>query len=246
MSSKFDFVRKIIEIAASEAATRPNAPQERCGVIVKDGDGQRLIECANTATNPCETFRISAEDWAFLNVDHEVLALWHTHPNADAAPTQADLKYIELTGVPWHIVSWPQGGHSYTEPTGYEAPYTGRPFVHGVLDCYALCRDWYRREMNIDLPDDEREELWWDKGQNLYLDGFEKNGFVSIGKDIRKLQRGDGILMQIGATVPNHAAVYLGDGKILQHNFGRLSGITTFGGQWLKHSTHFLRHHSLT
>jgi len=242
--SKFDFVKQIIEIAAAEAITHPDKPQERCGAIVQDGEGQRLIECANIAENPCEEFRFAPEEWAYLNVDYEVVALWHTHPNSTAEPTQADRVYIESTGLPWHIVSWPQGGHSYTEPTGYEAPYVGRTFVHGVLDCYALCRDWYKRELGIDLPNDERDEMWWTKGQNLYLDGFEKNGFVSIGKDVRKLQRGDGILMQILSPVPNHAAVYLGDGKILQHEYGRLSRIVTYGGYWLKHSTHFLRHHS--
>lgn len=243
--TKFDFVPKLIEIAAAEAACN-TPPRERCGVIVKDGDGQRLIECANVAPNPCETFKISAEEWGVLNVDYEVTAIWHTHPNASAAPSAADLRMIEATQLPWHVVSWPAGGHSYTEPTGYVTPYEGRPFVHGVLDCYALCRDWYKRELNIDLPDDEREDDWWNKGQSIYLDGFEKNGFVSIGKDVKKLQRGDGILMQIRSPVPNHAAVYLGDGKILQHNYGRLSAITTYGGYWLKHSTHFLRHRSQT
>jgi proteasome lid subunit RPN8/RPN11 len=241
--SKFDFIPKIIEIAAAEAAVNAH-PRERCGVIVKDGDGQRLIECANVAPNPQETFKIAPEEWAFVNVDYEVVAVWHTHPNASAKPTPTDLSYIELTGLPWHIVSWPEGGHSYTEPTGYEAPYVGRPFVHGVHDCYGLCRDWYKRELNIDLPNDDRDVEWWNKGQNLYLDGFEKNGFVSIGTDVRKLKIGDGILMQIRSRVPNHAAIYVGDGKILHHLHSRLSAIMPYGGQWQKNSTHFLRHQS--
>lgn len=239
--SKFDFVSKMIEIAASEAISNVK-PKERCGVIVKDGDGQRLIECKNIADRPQETFKFDPTEWAYLTVDYEVIAIWHTHPNASASPSPADLKMIEATQLPWHIVSWPEGGHSYTEPSGYEAPYIGRPFVHGVLDCYALCRDWYKRELGIDLPDDEREDDWWNKGKSIYLDGFERNGFTSIGTDVRKLQRGDGILMQIRSPVPNHAAVYLGDGKILHHLHGRLSGIFPYGGQWQKNSTHFLRH----
>jgi proteasome lid subunit RPN8/RPN11 len=243
MSNKFNFVPRMIEIAATEAATNRN-PKERCGVIVKDGDGERLIECTNVAANPHETFKISAEEWAYLNVDYEVVSLWHTHPNASAAPTSADLEMLEMTGIPWHIVSWPQGGHSYTEPTGYEAPYVGRTFVHGIHDCYALCRDWYKRELGIALPNPERDVEWWSKGQDIYREGFEKNGFVSIGTDVRKLKRGDGILMQIRSGVPNHAAVYLGDGKILHHLHSRLSAIMPYGGQWLKSSTHFLRHQS--
>lgn len=239
----FDFVPRLIELAAAEAALG-EPPKERCGVIVKDGDGQRVIECKNVASNPHEFFKISPEEWAYLSVDYEILSVWHTHPNASAAPSAADLKMIEATQLPWHVVSWPEGGHSYTEPSGYEAPYEGRPFVHGVLDCYALCRDWYKRELNIDLPDDPREDNWWEKGGNLYVDGFEKNGFVSIGHDERDLKRGDGILMQIRSSVPNHAAVYLGEGLILHHLHSRLSGIYPYGGQWLKNSTHFLRHRS--
>lgn len=241
--SKFDFIPKIIEIAATEAVCN-NPPRERCGAIVKDGDGQRLVECTNVHANPHEFFAISAEEWAFLNVDYEVVALWHTHPNASAAPSDYDRAMIEKTGLPWHIVSWPAGGHSYTEPTGHDLPYEGRTFVHGVLDCYALVRDWYKRELGIEMPDYVREDEWWRKGKNLYVEQFEENDFISIGTDVRKLQRGDAILMQILSKVPNHAAIYLGDGKILHHTYKRLSRIVPYGGQWHKSATHFLRHRS--
>jgi cell wall-associated NlpC family hydrolase len=241
--SKFDFVRQMIEIAAAEAACNTQ-PKERCGVIVQDGDTQRLIECKNVHPNPQENFSISAEEWGYLNVDYEVLSVWHTHPNSTAAPTGSDLVMMEKTGLPWHIVSWPQGGHSYTEPTGYEAPYIGRTFVHGIQDCYALCRDWYKREFELDLPDYEREDLWWTNGKSLYLDQFEENGFVSVPTKLKTLKRGDAILMQILSPVPNHAAIYLGDGKILHHTYKRLSGIFPYGGQWQKNTTHYLRHKS--
>lgn len=237
-----DLIRQMMEIARAEADSP--RPRERCGVIVKDGTKGRLIECANVADNPHERFKISAQEWGYLHTDHEVLSVWHTHPNGDAAPSQADLVEVENTELPWHIVSWPQGGHSYTEPSGYRAPYEGRVFVHGILDCYALVRDWYKRELQIDLPNDDRPDNWWQKGQNIYLDGFEKNGFVSLGHDFKVLRRGDGILMQVASKVPNHAAVYLGDGKILHHVHDHLSNITTYGGFWLKNTTHYVRHKS--
>jgi len=235
-------VRQMLEIARAEADSP--RPKERCGVIVKGGSTPRLIECQNVADDPYHQFKISAEEWAYLDVDHDVLSVWHTHPNGDASPSQADRIMIEATGLPWHIVSWPQAGHSYTEPTGYQAPYEGRVFVHGVLDCYALVRDWYKREMGIDLPNDDRPDNWWNKGQNIYLDGFAKNGFVALPYDTSQLRRGDGILMQVASRVPNHAAVYLGDGKILHHVHDHLSNITTYGGFWLKNTTHYLRHQS--
>ncbi|WP_255344084.1 NlpC/P60 family protein, partial [Acinetobacter baumannii] len=38
-------------------------------------------------------------------------------------------------------------------PTGYEAPYEGRPYVYGSFDCWTLCRDFYLREFGIELRD---------------------------------------------------------------------------------------------
>jgi cell wall-associated NlpC family hydrolase len=48
--------------------------------------------------------------------------------------------------------------------------------------------------------------------------------------------------MQVASPVPNHAAVYLGDGLILHHLQGRLSSRDVYGGYWQKVTTHALRH----
>ena len=53
--------------------------------------------------------------------------------------------------------------------------------------------------------------------------------------------------MQVASPVPNHAAVYLGDGLILHHLQGRLSSRDVYGGYWQKITTHILRYgHSHT
>ena len=238
-----DVVQTMIALAREEAETNPR-PRERCGVVVKAGNKAKVIECDNVHTSPEHRFRIAPEEWAYLNMDHEILSIWHTHPNGTAAPTQADLVELEIHGVPWHIVSWPEGGHSYTMPTGYKAPYEGRVSIHGVLDCYSLVKDWYEREMGIMMPAVYRPDDWWAKGMDLYRDHLAQSGFVSMPHDFRNVKRGDGFLMQIGSRVPNHAAVYVGDGKILHHPLGQLSRVMPFGGFWLKNTTHFLRHES--
>lgn len=238
-----EIVHQIIEICKAEAELHPGAMQERCGVIVAAGAKPKLIECTNISTTPQQQFKIAPLEWVHLIDTENVLEVWHTHPNESAKPSPADLVRLEKTALPWHIVSWPDGGHSYTVPTGYIAPYEGRVFAHGILDCYALCRDWYSREMGLELPDDDRDDGWWNTGLNTYVDGFEKNGFYKVTPEInvRNLRRGDAVLMQISSPVPNHAAVYLGEGKILHHVYGRLSQITPYGGYWLKHTTHHLR-----
>lgn len=71
----------------------------------------------------------------------------------------------------------------------------GRSFHHGVLDCWALCRDWYARECGLALPSPERHDKWWDDGHsNLYMDNLADAGF-SVLPDDAELRRGDLILM---------------------------------------------------
>jgi cell wall-associated NlpC family hydrolase len=120
------------------------------------------------------------------------------------------------------------------EPCGYQAPLVGRPFYHGVLDCYSLIRDWYQQTCGIELKQFHRMDDWWNDGiSDLYTQGFPQAGFVSIGADA-ELQEGDVILMQIRSKngVPNHAAIYLGDELILHHLHGRLSSRDVYGGYW--------------
>ena len=238
-----ELVRQMMDIA--RAAYEAGDMREQCGAVVRDGGAISVVRCENASLEPTKRFKISAQEWGLLHVKHEeVLAVWHSHVNLSAAPSPADLADIEKHGLPWHIVSWPQAGHSYTEPSGYQAPYEGRQFEHGSQDCYTLVSDWYRREMGIELPDVEREEHWWEKGFDLYRDGFEKHGFVRIPFSANGLKRGDGFLMQVVSPVPNHAGVYLGNGHMLHHVQDRLSQIVVYGGFWLKNTTHFLRHKS--
>jgi cell wall-associated NlpC family hydrolase len=120
----------------------------------------------------------------------------------------------------------------------------GRQWSHGVLDCYAIIRDWYAQEKNISLLDFERSDEWWKMGGNLYLDNFEKAGFKKI--TLEDLSCGDVILMTVNSTVPNHGAIYLGDNVILHHVHGRLSTRDIFGGYWLKNAMVYLRYEKNT
>ena len=56
------------------------------------------------------------------------------------------------------------------------------------------------------LPDFERDDYWWEDGFNLYLDNMAKHGF----EQVEEPQIGDVILINIGADVPNHAAILCG------------------------------------
>lgn len=213
-------------------------PRECCGVIVVRRGRERYIRCENLAAAPEEHFRLSPNDLAQAEDQGEVTAIVHSHPNVPARPSEADRVGCERSELPWVIVSVMPGpvvvDTQVIEPTGYEAPLVGREWAHGVLDCWALCRDWYARERGIMLPDPAREDGWWNDGQSdLYGDApMAGAGFRKI--DLADIAEGDLILMQIRSKnlVPNHAAIYIGDGHILHHLHGRLSSRDVYGGYW--------------
>ncbi len=235
----------------TEAEVREHAlaefPRESCGLVAIVKGRERYLPCRNEAETPSEHFVLCPQDWAKAEDLGEIIAVVHSHPNASAKASEADRVACESSGLPWHIVSVlsdcgdaPEAGEIATiEPTGYQAPLVGRPFAHGVLDCYSLVRDWFEREMEIELPDFERRDLWWERGGDLYMQNFSAAGCSPF---VGAPRRGDIILMQVRAKVVNHAAVYLGDGLMLHHLYGRLSSRDVYGGYWQEVTRMIVRH----
>ncbi len=235
-------------LQAIQAHAIAEYPRECCGLVVAGAHGEIYVACTNAAAKPSDQFRMPAEDYAAAEDLGEVLAVVHSHPNASAAASDADRVMCEASGLPWHIVSVGQvAGEAPAchdiqsiEPCGYLAPLEGRQFAHGILDCYSLVRDFYAQELGITLSQYERDDNWWDNGQDLYsLDRLRAEGFELIDGEPR---RGDMILMQVRSPVPNHAGVYLGDDLMLHHLYGRLSEKTVYGGMWAERTRYIVRH----
>lgn len=237
-------------IAAVRAHACAEYPRECCGLVAVVKGRERFVACSNTAQGT-EHFILPAEQYAAAEEQGEIVAIVHSHPNAPAQPSQADRVACEASGLPWHIVrvdlvdGVAQTGDIATiAPNGYLAPLVGREFSHGVLDCYQLIVDWYARERGIVLKQFPRGDEWWNDGRSdLYTEGFPQAGFVKIPEGTEP-QVGDVILMQIRSKnmVPNHAAIYLGDGLMLHHLYGRLSSRDVYGGFWSQSTTAILRY----
>jgi cell wall-associated NlpC family hydrolase len=225
-------------------------PRESCGLVAIINGVERYLPCRNVADRPEREFVLSPEDFAKAEDIGEVVAITHSHPNMlELRVSEADKVQCEAWGLPWHMVNVfiPDGetdpivGDVLTcEPSGYVAPLLGRKFSHGVLDCYALIRDYYKMERGIDLPNYHRQDNWWEKGQNLYLDNFRDAGFVPV--DPSTIAVGDIILMQIRSKVPNHAGVYIGDGIMLHHLVNRLSCRELYDGYFQENTRMILRY----
>ena len=243
-------------LAGIKAHALAEFPRECCGLIVTAGRREVYRPCRNLAQG-LEQFRMSAEDWADAEDAGRVLAVVHSHPDHTAEPSDADRAACEATGLPWVIVSVREGAiadvHQFA-PSGWTAPLLGRQFFHGVLDCYTLIRDWYSREAGIQLPDFDREDDWWNNGEDLYMQGFAEAGFERI-PDGAPLQPGDVVLMSVRSPVANHAGIYLGGRPLaeapglhpvpqamLHHLYGRLSERVVYGGHWQEITRAVVRH----
>ncbi|RID38067.1 peptidoglycan endopeptidase, partial [Escherichia coli] len=92
----------------------------------------------------------------------------------------------------------------------------------------------------IEMPDFHRGDDWWRHGQNLYLDNMEATGFYRVA--LTEAQPGDVLLCCFGSSVPNHAAIYCGDGELLHHIPEQLSKRERYTDKWQRRTHSLWRH----
>ena len=228
-------------------------PKESCGYVVASGRKEVYMPCRNIADNPKDEFVIHPMDSDAAEELGTIKMIVHSHPDAPPYPTDQDLLSCEKSRVPWAILATHTDPadeartvrvtavHEFA-PNGFEVPLVSRDFVFGSQDCYTLVQDFYSREMGVDLPDFERQDKFWERGEDLYMDNFREAGFYEIPEPS---QRGDIILMAIRSDIVNHAAIWLGEGQvILHHPYGHLSERTVYGGYWAENTRLFIRRQS--
>ncbi|MFX5640747.1 C40 family peptidase [Acinetobacter baumannii] len=229
-------------------------PNEACGFIVVNKYKLALtIKCRNDSPFPKTQFLINPDEYLRAEQEGEIVGVWHTHTNGNPKPTESDLAGCEVTGLPWYMLMVEKKGDEFHfndlvefSPTGYEAPYEGRPYVYGSFDCWTLCRDFYQREFGIELRDYPRvEKFWTNEETNYFINKYEEVGLVDVTN--QPLQYGDILFIQTdNSGNPNHSAIYVGTEKILHHCEGRLSRYDAYvyGSYWLKHTVKQMRHNS--
>lgn len=222
-----DFWDEDLELAFAKIA-KDSYPNEAACVLLQN---KELVKLSNLSENPEENFLCELDPEIFTSA----IGVIHTHPDADIRPSELDCKnQIEL-GIPSGIMSVSVDDTSKSHWFGdhlLDKPLIGRPFVHVIYDCYSLVRSYFWQEKGVLLNDYPRDDNWWNSGEDLYESNFKKEGFLEVDT-AKGIEVGDCFLMKVHSKVVNHAAVYLGENKILHHLHGRLSRVDNYS-TWAK------------
>lgn len=209
-------------------------PNEMCGFII----GDDFVEMENIAEDPVQDFRIDEKE--YLRKRKTIKSIIHSHADFPHL-SKTDMRQQIASKLPWGVAFLIKGvymGMLYFGDQVEPYPLKERQFVHGAWDCYGLLRDYFRIERNATIPIFPRDDGWWDKEPSMLKDGCIEAGFQYI--DMKQAVEGDIFFMQLRAPVVNHCGIYLGEGQILHHLYGRLSREEPLG-RWTKYITDWLR-----
>lgn len=230
-------------LAAIFAHAEAEAPKECCGVIVRKGArGMEYLPMDNVHADPENHFQPDRSQYLNIQAEYDVTHIVHSHPGdgARAIFSPADIASCDETGIPYLLVSWPEGDVAIRQPE-INKPLVGRQFVVGTQDCYSLVMEWHRRQ-GIELMDFRTPYPWWERGEDRFTPAnLAAAGFVECD-----YSPGAMIVMQVQCDVPNHCGVLMPSGELLHHLFGRPSGRDIYHGSWLQRGERYcVRHKDL-
>lgn len=230
-------------------------PEEACGFVLSNANGKFwFVECKNASLEPKHHFLVDPHEYLEVEKQGTVVACWHTHCNVEPKASVADKQGCKNTQIPWVIGSVygkdiPErfdGLELVEVDEGYEVPLIGRPYSFGVFDCFSLMRDYYQRELHIELPDLPRwERIWTSEADYMEKQAKDHFGFVRI-PDNSEAKIGDLFFIQTGLEGADHIGIYIGDDRILHQMRNRLSRTDIYGGSyWQEHTISHWRYKSL-
>lgn len=210
-------------------------PNESCGMVIEGV----YKPYKNISKNPKDSFKIHPN--AYVANEGKIDFIIHSHVGNDenkndvGHASKSDMSQQIATNVPWCIIHINQYGNYVRHYTwGDQLPIqdlVGRPFSHGIYDCYSLMRDYYRVNNVCKLDIHPRNNWFWEKyklpdgtthkPEDLIMKGIKEVPHIWVDK--KNLQPGDACFAMMKSTVVNHCAIYLGDGLILHHLYHKLS-----------------------
>lgn len=214
-------------------------PREACGIITQD---LQFVPIKNVSDKPMDAFLMPNGVYE----QYSVAAVIHSH-NAkrypDLWPSVTDMECQNEALVPFAI--YQTDGAQCSDPLWWgdyllETPLHERPFIHGVYDCFALGRSYFKQAKDVYIKPWAYERNWEKSSADFIREHFADVGFKEIRKEEAKA--GDVLLMAIkSGERPNHIGIILPNNLLLHHLVNRISGRTPLGA-WSRYAVGALRY----
>lgn len=214
-------------------------PKEACGIIGIVKGKKKYFPCTNLADKD-EDFILDPKDYISVKRQADIFAIVHNHIHYTNEPSDNDSKYCNTLGVPYYIFTYPSMDLNILEPKVNFNPLSGREYEFGKFDCLEAVRDYYSYELKICLKNRlPYLDDWWLKNENYFTEEHIKEwGF----KKVDDLIPNDILIFTMGALVPTHCGVYLGNDIFFHHAVNRLSCKENLYPLWKKHLTGIYRY----
>ncbi len=208
-------------------------PKEGCGVLVVIKGDLKWFPCDNVATNE-DDFVICSRQYIDISHKGDIVGIVHSHPDASNKPSETDIKYCNVTAIPYYIFSYPSMELNIVQPESLvKKNLYGRDYEFGVSDCFEAARDYYIKK-GLSIPSRPLfEDDWWEKNLNYFTEEYIATwGFKRIEEN---MQKDDLLIFKIRANVGNHCGVYLGEDLFYHHAENRLSCRENIYPYWKKY-----------
>lgn len=119
----------------------------------------------------------------------------------------------------------------------------GRTYEWGKQDCFSIVQDFYRDNFDLQIRDYARPADFWETGIDMWGNHFRDEGFELVDGPV---QIADGFLIAMSdQPFATHAAIFVGDNKILHHYTGQRSVAEPYKGIWRNRTVATVRHRSI-
>lgn len=209
-------------------------PKECCGLIVQKDENCTSFPCKNDSNEP-NKFRVNCSDYLKCSFCGDIKALYHSHFNSPDFSLY-DKQQAKINNLKYILYFVPDNKFNIFDPLiDNLSNYIGRKYQIGVQDCFTLVRDYYKKELNKEIFNYERDENWKNISPLIDL-CYKKEGF----KEVNDLKKHDIILFKFRRDFSEHCAVYLGDNLMLHQPVNGLSKIEPID-RYKRYINHIIR-----
>lgn len=142
--------------------------EESVGLIC----GDNFVPCKNIHGNKKHYFSIDPIDYIKATKIGKITAIFHSHVNDSPGFSVFDYQQSILNNLEYWLYDLKSKTFKILKPQIF-TKYINQPFKEGISDCFSLIRDFYKNELNIEIP-------------NWFCN--RKKGFVKIQKNLLETQ----------------------------------------------------------